>query len=247
MNALKENMNVPQHIAIIMDGNGRWAKQHNKSRIEGHKKGAQQIKKVLDGARKFGVKYITLYAFSSENWNRPKVEVSALMHLLEKSIKANEKDFIKNEVRFETIGDISALPSYCQKAIAKIKKSTQHFNKQTLILALNYGSRDEITRVVKKLITSAENNEISSKDITWECIQQNLDTAHIPDPDLIIRTSGEKRLSNYLMLQAAYAEFYFTDILWPDFDEQHLHDAIQEYANRERRYGLTSEQIQKQC
>ncbi len=247
MSAQQQNTNVPQHIAIIMDGNGRWAKQHNKTRIQGHKKGALQIKKVLLAAKKFGVRYITLYAFSSENWNRPKPEVSGLMRLLELSIKTNEKLFIKNQIRFETIGDMSALPVYCQKAIEKLKKSTCNFTKQTLVLALNYGSRDEITRAVKKLATSAVNNEISPQEITWEHVQQNLDTAQFPDPDLIIRTSGEKRLSNYLMLQASYAEFYFTDVLWPDFDEQHLQKAIEEYANRERRYGLTSEQIQKQC
>ena len=247
MSVEKHNLNIPKHIAIIMDGNGRWAKQQNKTRIDGHKKGALQIKKVLSAARKFNVKFVTLYAFSSENWNRPKVEVSALMHLLEASIKTNEKDFIKNEIRFETIGDISALPVSCQKAIAKIKKATRNFEKQTVILALNYGSRDEITRTVKKLVSEASIGKISAEDITWERIQQNLDTANFPDPDLIIRTSGEMRLSNYLMLQSAYSEIYFTNVNWPDFDEAHLYDAIVDYSNRERRYGLTSEQIQNKC
>ena len=228
-----------------MDGNGRWAKQHGKSRVEGHKKGAQQISKVVEASAKLGVKYLTLYAFSSENWNRPKTEVNALMRLLEASIKSNEKKFIKNGIRFETIGDISALPSYCQKAIAKIKKSTKDCDKITLILALNYGSRDEIVRAVKTMACDVEQKKISAKEITWDTIAQRLDTVQFPDPDLVIRTSGEQRLSNYLMLQAAYAELYFTQINWPDFDEAQLHEAVKAYTLRERRYGLTSEQLQK--
>ena len=237
--------NIPQHIAIIMDGNGRWAKQHGKSRVEGHKKGAQQISKVVEASAKLGVKYLTLYAFSSENWNRPKTEVNALMRLLEASIKSNEKKFIKNGIRFETIGDISALPSYCQKAIAKIKKSTKDCDKITLILALNYGSRDEIVRAIKTMACDIEQKKISAEEITWDTIAQRLDTVQFPDPDLVIRTSGEQRLSNYLMLQAAYAELYFTQINWPDFDEAQLHEAVKAYTLRERRYGLTSEQLQK--
>ena len=243
MNALSHK--IPTHIAIIMDGNGRWAKQHGKTRIQGHKKGAQQIAKVVEASAEMGVKYLTLYAFSSENWNRPKTEVNALMRLLEASIKSNEKKFIKNGIRFETIGDISALPNYCQKAIAQIKKSTKDCEKITLILALNYGSRDEIVRAVKSISDDVEAKKLSAKEISWETIQERLDTAKFPDPDLIIRTSGEQRLSNYLMLQAAYAEFYFTSTNWPDFDKTELQKAVEVFSQRERRYGLISEQLQK--
>ena len=167
------------------------------------------------------------------------------MRLLDTSIKINSKDFIKNEIRFETIGDISALPAYCQKSINNLKESTSNFKKQTLILALNYGSHDEITRVIKGMVNDAINKKLTSDDISWESIQKRLDTAKFPNPDLIIRTSGEMRLSNYLMLQAAYSELYFTDVNWPDFEEAHLYEAIKQYSKRERRYGLTSEQIQK--
>lgn len=238
---------VPRHIAIIMDGNGRWAKQRGKTRIQGHKQGAEQIRKVLAAARELGVKYLTLYAFSSENWNRPKTEVSALMHLLEASLKSGERDFVENKIRFETIGDISALPDYCRKAIEKVKNSTKDFSEQTLVLALNYGSRDEISRAVKSLARDAADGKISPEGVSWREIEKRLDTAKgaIPDPDLIIRTSGEQRLSNYLMLQGAYAELYFTDVNWPDFGGEELCKAVAEYAKRERRYGLTSEQISK--
>ncbi len=242
-----DSRKIPQHIAIIMDGNGRWAKAQNKTRIEGHKQGALQIREVLSGAKKLGVKYITLYAFSSENWNRPKVEVTALMRLLETSIKLNAKEFIVNKVRFETIGDISALPDYCQKAIADIKQKTANFDEQVLVLALNYGSRDEIVRTAQKIAQECICGELLPENISWQTIAERLDTAKIPDPDLIIRTSGEIRLSNYLMLQSAYAEFYFTDVNWPDFGEDELKKAVETFANRERRYGLTSEQIQEQC
>ena len=245
MSVEEHNLNIPKHIAIIMDGNGRWAKQHNKTRIEGHKKGATQINKVMEVARKFGVEYITLYAFSSENWNRPKAEVSALMHLLEASIKTNFKNFVKNEIHFETIGDISALPTYCRNAIEKLKNATCTFKKQTLILALNYGSHDEITRVVKGIVNDVNNKGLSEKDICWEYIQNRLDTAQFPNPDLVIRTSGEMRLSNYLMLQSAYSELYFTEVLWPDFNNEELCKAVYEYQQRQRRYGLTGEQVTK--
>lgn len=238
---------APRHTAIIMDGNGRWAKQRGKTRIQGHKQGAEQIRKVLAAARELGVEYLTLYAFSSENWNRPKTEVSALMRLLEASLKSGERDFVENKIRFETIGDISALPDYCRKAIEKVKNSTKDFSEQTLVLALNYGSRDEIARAVKSLVRDAADGKISPENVSWDEISKRLDTAAggIPDPDLIIRTSGEQRLSNYLMLQGAYAELYFTDVNWPDFGGEELRKAVAEYAKRERRYGLTSEQISK--
>lgn len=226
-----------------MDGNGRWAKKKGKTRIEGHKKGAEQIRHVLSAAKKLGVEYVTLYAFSSENWNRPKSEVTALMRLLEASIKANEKLFVKNGVRFETIGDTTALPAYCQKAISHIKAATKSCKNQTLVLALNYGSRDEIARVVNEIAREAAEGKLKKAPLEYGDIAARLDTAQIPDPDLIIRTSGEQRLSNYLMLQGAYSELYFTDVLWPDFGEKELEKAVAEYSKRERRYGLTSEQL----
>ena len=226
-----------------MDGNGRWAKKKGKTRIEGHKKGAEQIRHILSAAKELGVEYVTLYAFSSENWNRPKSEVTALMRLLEASIKANEKLFVKNGVRFETIGDTTALPAYCQKAISHIKAATKSCKNQTLVLALNYGSRDEITRVVNEIAREAAEGKLKKAPLEYGDIAARLDTAQIPDPDLIIRTSGEQRLSNYLMLQGAYSELYFTDVLWPDFGEKELEKAVAEYSKRERRYGLTSEQL----
>lgn len=237
------NDRIPQHVAIIMDGNGRWAKERGKPRIDGHKQGAKQISKVLKAAEKCGVKILTLYAFSSENWNRPREEVDALMSLLSAAIRENRKSFIDNEIRFRTIGDIDALPANCVKDIEELEKTTKRFKKQTLVLALNYGSRDELIRAVSKIAHQALDGKINPNKICWKNISDNLDTADIPDPDLLIRTSGEMRLSNYLLLQAAYAELYFTKTYWPDFGEKEFIEAVEEYQNRERRYGLTGEQI----
>ena len=239
----QQNVRAPRHIAIIMDGNGRWAKQRGKSRLEGHKQGALQIKKVIEASVKLGVKFLTLYAFSSENWSRPKAEVTALMRLLEVSIKTNAKYLVKNSIKFETIGDISALPAYCRKAIDWLKNKTKNFGAFTLVLALNYGSRDEIVRAVKSCAEAVKNHILEPEKISWEEISKRLDTAPFPDPDLIIRTSGEMRLSNYLMLQAAYAELYFTKVNWPDFGEEEIIKAVEEFASRERRYGKTTEQL----
>ncbi len=241
--ALDANISVPRHIAIIMDGNGRWAKERNKPRNYGHHKGADSIRKVLKGARKFGVEYITLYAFSSENWSRPKDEVNELMKLLTTSIKRYEKDFVKNQIRFLTIGDIASLPKDSFSAIEKLKKVTEKFTKNHLILALNYGSRDEVLRATKAMLKDVSSGKLNAESLDWEKYSSYLDTANIPDPDLLIRTSGEQRLSNYLMLQAAYAELYFTGVYWPDFDEKELEKAILEYSMRERRYGKTGEQL----
>ncbi len=235
--------NVPKHIAIIMDGNGRWAKERGKPRIEGHYQGAKQIEKVLEASKELGVKYITLFAFSSENWNRPKEEVDALMELLLVSTKEKKESFIKNKIRFMTIGDISALPERCVEVLEDLKNATKDFEESTLILALNYGSRDELVRAVSKISKSVANGEIDPDKITYQTISDNLDTANIPDPDLLIRTSGEERLSNYLLLQCAYAEFYFTKTYWPDFGKEELIKAVEEYQRRERRYGLTGEQL----
>lgn len=234
---------IPQHVAIIMDGNGRWAKERNKPRVEGHYQGAKQIEKVLQSAKDCGIKYITLYAFSSENWNRPKDEVDALMSLLLASIQENRKLIIENKIRFRTIGNIEELPQNCVEEIRKLENDSKNFTEQTLVLALNYGSRDELTRAVSKLATNVADGKIKASEITYEKIAENFDTADIPDPDLMIRTSGEMRLSNYLMLQSAYAELYFTKTYWPDFGHKEFLEAIQEYQRRERRYGLTGEQI----
>lgn len=223
-----------------MDGNGRWASKRFLPRIMGHKKGADAVKKTMNAAREFGVEYLTLYAFSSENWKRPQDEVASLMNLLVDSIKKYTGDFIKKRIRFMTIGDISALPEKCQAAISEITEKTKDFRGSTLVLALNYGSRDELVRAVNKLKKSTE-----GRDATWDDVSAALDTADIPAPDLLIRTSGEMRLSNFMMLQAAYSELYFTDTLWPDFDKNEFKKALDEYAKRERRYGLTTEQIKK--
>jgi len=237
----KSDSHHPKHIAIIMDGNGRWAKARNLPRIKGHQEGAKSIARTLEAARDLNIKFLTLYAFSSENWNRPKSEVKALMQLLESSLKKYKKDFLKHKIHFWTIGDISALPETCQDLIADLKSATENFDEHNLILALNYGARSELERAVQKII----DKKIKSKDITYDLIAQNLDTNQLPDPDLIIRTSGEMRLSNYLLMQSAYSEFYFTKTLWPDFSKKDLEDAVKDFKNRSRRYGLTDEQIEK--
>lgn len=228
---------LPRHVAIIMDGNGRWAKAKGLPRLMGHERGAQIVRKIFKFAAQKGIEFLTLYAFSSENWNRPKSEVSALMKLLVKTIKKYSGEFEKNEIRFRTIGDISKLPAECVEALESLKKKTQNFSKANLVLALNYGSRDELLRAIAKI------GKAGISEPTWEDVAANLDTAGIPDPDFLIRTSGEMRLSNYLLLQAAYAELYFTEVLWPDFDEAEFQKALDEYAKRERRYGLTTEQL----
>ncbi|MBO7522200.1 MAG: di-trans,poly-cis-decaprenylcistransferase [Opitutales bacterium] len=226
---------APRHVAIIMDGNGRWAKGRGLPRIMGHREGARRVLDVFEAAAKKGVEFLTLYAFSSENWSRPKSEVNSLMKLLMSSLKKYGKMFLKNEVRFRTIGDISALPENCRAEIERLKESTRRFTKANLVLALNYGSRGELVRAANKIGKAS--------GITWEDIKKNLDTAEIPDPDIIIRTSGEMRLSNFLLLQAAYSELYFTSVNWPDFDAKEFEKAMREYAKRERRYGLTTEQL----
>ena len=226
-------MDAPlQHIAFIMDGNGRWAKQRGLARVEGHKAGAERIWDVAKRAfEHWNIPYITLYAFSTENWNRPKAEIDAIFKLLQFYLKAKGSTFIKNKIRFRTIGDISKLPVSSQKVIAKLCESTQNFTEHTLVLALNYGARDEILHAIRSLPIS----EIQS--LTWEKLRPFLYTADIPDPDLIVRTSGEQRLSNYLLLQAAYSELYFTKTYWPDFDAQALDMAVEDFLKRTRKFG----------
>jgi undecaprenyl diphosphate synthase len=240
-----DKTNLPRHIAIIMDGNGRWAQNHSLGRIAGHRKGAESVRKVVEACRAIGISYLTLYAFSSENWSRPEKEVSALMTLLERYLKSEVKVMMKNNIRLLTIGDTAALPEKVRTVLGDTIEKTAGNMAMTLVLALNYGSHDEILEAVRKLVEQALQGKIDAADITDERFQECLYTRGIPDPDLLIRTSGEYRLSNFLMWQTAYTEFYFTDTLWPDFREEQLIEAILEFQRRERRFGMTSDQVQK--
>jgi undecaprenyl diphosphate synthase len=240
-----DKTNLPRHIAIIMDGNGRWAQNHSLGRIAGHRKGAESVRKVVEACRAIGISYLTLYAFSSENWSRPEKEVSALMTLLERYLKSEVKVMIKNNIRLLTIGDTAALPEQVRAVLGDTIEKTAGNTAMTLVLALNYGSHDEILEAVRKLVEQALQGKIDASDITAERFQGYLYTKGMPDPDLLIRTSGEYRLSNFLMWQTAYTEFYFTDTLWPDFREEQLIEAILEFQRRERRFGMTSDQVQK--
>lgn len=237
--------NIPKHIAIIMDGNGRWAKQQGQDRLFGHASGVESVRATIKAAREFGVEYLTLYAFSTENWNRPKEEVDALMDLLVQSI-ANEVDELhENEIRLITIGDESKLPEDCQKSLNCAKEKTQKNKSLTLILALNYSARWEIIRALKEIAIEIENKELKAADINEEIFENFLSTKDIPDPELLIRTSGENRISNFLLWQIAYTEFHFTNVFWPEFRREHFVQALSDYQNRERRFGLVSEQIQE--
>ena len=234
---------VPEHVAIIMDGNGRWAQQKGELRIFGHTSGVESVREALSAAGEIGVKYLTLYAFSTENWNRPKEEVDALMDLLVKSISAEIESLHKNEVRLKTIGDISNLPLSCQNALTEAVEKTSNNKKVTLILALSYSSRWEITNAITKIAKQIEGNKLESGKINEDLISSYLSTAEYPDPELLIRTSGENRISNFLMWQMAYTELFFTDTLWPDFKKESFFEAIVDYQNRERRFGKTAEQL----
>jgi len=236
---------VPKHVAIIMDGNGRWAKGKGMNRIFGHKNALTAVRESIESATEIGVEAITLYAFSTENWSRPKMEVDALMKLLIKSLKKELPSFQKNEVRVNAIGNLDNLPDNAQKTLADVCNQTKNNNRITLTLALSYGSRDEIVNAIKNISKKVVNNELLLKEINENTINNHLYTFNLPDVDLMIRTSGEQRISNFLLWQMAYAELYFTDILWPDFREEHFYDAIIEYQNRERRFGKTSEQVTK--
>ena len=235
--------NVPQHIAIIMDGNGRWAKKRGLRRENGHREGRKSVKKIVECCVELGIKNLTLYAFSTENWNRPKLEIDFLMQLLFLSLKDELKTLNKNNIKFETIGDLTRLPKKISNYLQKVKLETKKNSKLTLTLALSYGSRNEIVNVVRELSDKVKNNIISSKNIDETVINDHLYTRNLPDVDLLIRTSGEKRISNILLWQIAYSELYFTKKLWPDFRKKDLYKAIVSYQNRERRFGKTSEQI----
>lgn len=237
-------MNRAKHIAIIMDGNGRWAELLGKKRVKGHEAGAKVVKKITTFCSNHNeIERLTLYAFSTENWNRPKAEVDALMSLLVKSIKKEIKDLKKNNIRLQAIGDLKSLPSKSQKTLKEAIAETADNDGLTLVLALSYGSRSEIVDAAKKLAIKFKNNEISEKDFTESNFSSHLYTSEMPDPELMIRTSGEQRISNFLMYQLAYAELYFTDTLWPDIRKKDLYDAVYDFQNRERRFGKTSEQL----
>ena len=234
---------IPRHIAIIMDGNGRWANEKGQERLFGHSSGVKSVREAIKTAIELGVSYITLYAFSIENWNRPKQEVDGLMDLLISSIANEIDEFNENGVKLLTIGDINSLPENCMLSIKDAVSRTSENSKLTLILAVNYSSKWEITQAVKTITESVNNNELAITEITENLIQRHLSTNSIPDPELLIRTSGEYRISNFLLWQIAYTELYFTEILWPDFRRNDFIQAVIEYQNRERRFGLLSTQI----
>ncbi len=243
---IKDQINsekVPQHIAIIMDGNGRWAKQQGENRIYGHYEGVNSVRSVVEAAGEIGVKFITLYAFSTENWNRPKEEVDALMELLVSTISMETPELNKKNVRLQTIGNIDSLPPSCIEELNESIEITSKNTGLTLVLALSYSSKWEIINAIKQIATDVKNNELAIDSISEKSIEQYLCTKNIPDPELMIRTSGEHRVSNFLLWQLAYTEFYFTDKLWPDFRKDDLFEAVINFQNRERRFGKTSEQL----
>tara|TARA_B100001027_G_C16233975_1_gene316114 strand:- start:139 stop:882 length:744 start_codon:yes stop_codon:yes gene_type:complete len=242
-NHFLDKNNIPKHVAIIMDGNGRWAKQKGEMRIFGHTNGVESVRESLTAAAEIGVKYLTLYAFSTENWNRPKEEVAALMDLLVKAIYDEVEELNEKGVRLETIGNTSILPVSCREALTKAKERTKDNDKITLILALSYSSRWEIAQAVKTMAEESISGKLNVKTINEDLISSYLSTSNFPDPELLIRTSGENRVSNFLMWQLAYTELYFTETLWPDFKKEHFFKAIKDYQERERRFGKTSEQI----
>jgi undecaprenyl diphosphate synthase len=233
-----EQKYIPQHIAIIMDGNGRWATERGKERSYGHQAGVEAVRRITSECTRLGVKYLTLYTFSTENWNRPADEISALMGLVLTSLE--DEIFMKNNVRFRVIGDLKRLPDNVQKKLRETEEHTAKNDAMTMVVALSYSSRWEITEAVRQIVDEG------TKDITEETISRHLTTSFMPDPDLLIRTGGELRISNYLLWQIAYAELYFCDTYWPDFDEAALHKAIESYQNRQRRFGKTEEQVEEE-
>lgn len=244
---LKEKIdpnNVPQHVAVIMDGNGRWARKKGEERIFGHMSGVESVREALTAAREIGVKFLTLYAFSTENWNRPKSEVEALMDLLVNTITRELDELANNDVRLKAIGDLNNLPASCRKALDDGIKRTANNQGITLVLALSYSSRWEITNSVKEIAQLVKSGKLLPENINEQTLSDHLTTSSIPDPELLIRTSGEKRISNFLLWQCAYAEFHFTDVFWPDFKKDDFFQAIIDYQSRERRFGRVSEQLQ---
>jgi undecaprenyl diphosphate synthase len=235
--------NLPKHVAVIMDGNGRWAKKQGMMRVFGHENATKAVSETVEACAKLGIENLTLYAFSTENWNRPKSEVDTLMKLMVSTMKAELPTIQKNNIKLKTIGNIDMLPKNTHKQLLDAIEQTKTNSRMTLTIALSYGSREEIISAVKKISEKVKTNQLTVADINESTINDNLYTHDLPDVDLVIRTSGEQRISNFLLWQVAYAEFYYTDVLWPDFREKDLHEAIISYQKRERRFGKTSEQV----
>ncbi|GAB3823096.1 isoprenyl transferase [Pontibacter rugosus] len=245
---LKEKVdlgNLPAHVAVIMDGNGRWAKRKGGLRIFGHQNAIKAVRDTVEAAAELGVNYLTLYAFSTENWSRPAAEVSALMTLLVSTIRKETATLNKNNIRLQTIGDTASLPEACQRELLEAIELTKHNSRMTLVLALSYSGRWDLTQAMQQVAKKVEQGELSAAAINEATFTSHLATAGIPDPELLIRTSGEMRISNFLLWQLAYTELYITELLWPDFRREHLYEAIISYQNRERRFGKTSEQLIK--
>jgi len=234
---------IPKHLAIIMDGNGRWAESKGKNRIHGHSHGVKAVREVVEEAVQLKVEYLTLYAFSTENWSRPKEEIGVLMKLLVNTLRSEFEKLLQNRIKLNVIGNISQLPEVVQNELEYVMKQTQNNREMTLTLALSYGGREELANVLKQLVIKVKNNIISAENINQSIINEHLYTQNLPDVDLLIRTSGEKRISNFMLWQIAYAELYFSKVLWPDFTKDHLHEALVSYQKRERRFGKTSKQL----
>ena len=238
-----DTQNIPAHVAVIMDGNGRWAKQRGGLRVFGHQSAITAVRETVEEAAELGVRYLTLYAFSTENWNRPKLEVMALMQLLVHTIRQETATLLKNRIRLEAIGDISTLPANCQRELAEAMDLTKAGARMTLVLALSYSGRWDLTQAAQRLAADVASGRLQPANVTEATVASYLVTANMPDPELLIRTSGEQRISNFLLWQLAYTELYITDLLWPDFRKQHFQEAIRAYQRRERRFGQTSEQV----
>src|SRR5438270_9810500 len=237
---------LPRHIAIIMDGNGRWAKEQGQDRLYGHYHGVESVRDIVEGAAELGIEYLTLYAFSTENWDRPQDEVVGLMELLVSTIRKEVESLNKNNIRLHVIGDLNMLPEYARSELQEALEITSKNKGLNLVMALSYSGRWELLNAVKKIASEVKKNKLSIEEIDQETLQRYLCTSGFPDPELMIRTSGEYRISNFLLYQLAYAELYFTDVRWPDFRKQNLYEAIIDYQNRERRFGKTGDQIQKE-
>jgi undecaprenyl diphosphate synthase len=238
-----DSQNLPAHVAVIMDGNGRWAKQKGGLRIFGHQSAITAVRDTVEAAAELGITYLTLYAFSTENWARPAYEVTALMQLLVHTIRQETPTLLKNSIRLESIGQIDSLPASCQRELAEAKELTKNGTRMTLVLALSYSGRWDLTQAMRRMSEEVAAGRLAPSAVNEATIAQYLATGGIPDPELLIRTSGEQRISNFLLWQLAYTELYITDLLWPDFRREHFYDAIQAYQRRERRFGKTSEQL----
>lgn len=244
MRARIDPARLPRHIAVVMDGNGRWARERGRNRIEGHRAGIESVRQIVTACRELGVQVLTLYAFSSENWKRPRLEVRALMRFLDEYLHKELSTLVDNEIRLTTIGDLSRIPPGVQQTLESVKQRTRNHKAMTLVLALGYGGRAEIVAAARRAAADAAAGRLDPQTLDEARFSDYLDTAGLPDPDLMIRTSGEFRLSNYLLWQMAYAEFHFTPTLWPDFRKGHLYAALLDYQARERRFGLTGEQVE---